>query len=435
MKTLIKNGRVVDPGTGLDETLDLLIVDGRIADLKPTLDASVEQLIDASRLVVAPGFIDMHVHLREPGYEAKETIATGGRAAARGGFTSVCCMPNTKPVNDRRSVTKAILAEARRSSPVNVFPIASITRGQLGKDVVNMADLAAAGACAFSDDGRPVMNSLVMRRALEGAKAVSALVIDHAEDLNLSAGGIIHEGDFSRRFGIPGLPAAAEEIMVARDICLAEMLETRIHIAHLSVRGAARAVSQARARGVRVSCEVTPHHLILTDARLQIPDPAYKMNPPLRSQQDVDALLAAVRDGSVDVIATDHAPHTEEEKGRGLEKAPFGIVGLETAVPLLLDRLVHRSVISLARLIEMISVNPARLLGLKNKGRIAVGADADLTILNLHKDIVIDKEKFVSLGRNTPFHGWRLKGVPVMTMVAGKVVYPFNFNPAGSGLK
>lgn len=432
MKILIKNGRVVDPGTGLDETLDILVVDGRVADLKSALDIVVDRTIDASRLVVAPGFIDLHVHLREPGYEAKETIASGGRAAARGGFTSVCCMPNTKPVNDRRAVTESILAEARRSSPVNVFPIASITKGQRGKEVTDMSGLTAAGAVAFSDDGRPVMNSLVMRRALEQAKTISALIIDHAEDLNLTARGIMHEGEASRRFGIPGIPAAAEEIMVARDICLAEMLGTRIHIAHLSVRGAARAVTAARARGVRVTCEVTPHHLILTDARLQIPDPAYKMNPPLRSQEDVDALLAAVKGGAVDVIATDHAPHTREEKDQGLEKAPFGIVGLETAVSLLLDRLVHRSVIPLARFIELVSVNPARLLGLKNKGRIAVGADADLTVLNLHKEITIDKAEFVSLGRNTPFHGWRLKGVPVMTIVGGKVVYPFPDSPAGS---
>ncbi len=435
MKTLLRNGRVVDPGTGLDETLDVLIVDGRIADLKPSLSVAVDHTIDASRLVVAPGFIDMHVHLREPGYEAKETIATGARAAARGGFTSVCCMPNTNPVNDRPSVTEAILAEARRSSPVNIFPVAAITREQRGEDLVDMPDLAGAGAVAFSDDGRPVMNSLVMRRALEQAKAISALIIDHAEDLNLSAGGIMHEGDFSRRFGLPGIPAAAEEVMVARDICLAEMLETRIHIAHLSVRGAARAVKEARARGVRVSCEVTPHHLILTDARLQIPAPAYKMNPPLRSQEDVNALIAAVKGSSVDVIATDHAPHTPREKDQGLEQAPFGIVGLETAVPLLLDRLVHRSVISLARLIEMISVNPARLLGLKSKGRIAVGADADLTLLNLQKETVIDKDEFVSLGRNTPFHGWRLKGDAVMTIVAGKVVYPFPSGPDGPRAK
>jgi len=431
VKILIKNGRVVDPGSKLDETLDVLVVDGRIADLKPALDVGAERTIDAARLVVAPGFIDLHVHLREPGFEAKETIATGGRAAARGGFTSVCCMPNTKPVNDRRAVTESILAEARRSSPVNIFPIAALSKGQRGKDVVDMADLRAAGAVAFSDDGRPVMNSLVMRRALEQAKANATFVIDHAEDLNLTAGGIMHEGEASRRFGIPGIPAAAEEIMVARDICLAETLGATVHIAHLSVRGAARAVAEARARGVRVSCEVTPHHLILTDTRLEIPDPVYKMNPPLRSQADVDALLAAVKGGAVDAFATDHAPHTQAEKDQGLEKAPFGIVGLETAVSLLLDRLVYRGVISLARFIEMISVNPARLLGLTNKGRIAVGADADLTILNLHKESVIDRNEFVSLGRNTPFHGWRLKGVPVMTIVGGQVIFPFPDRPAG----
>jgi dihydroorotase len=428
MELLIKNGRVVDPATKTDDTLDILVVDGRVADVKPRLEAGPRPVIDASRLVVVPGLIDMHTHLRQPGYEAKETIATGARAAARGGFTAVCAMPNTHPVNDAPGVTRGILAEAAQSAPVRVLPVAAISRGSRGEELVDMAALIAAGAVGFSDDGRPVMDSGLMRRALGSAKALKALVVDHCEDTRLSGGGVMHEGEISRRLGLKGIPASAEEVMVARDLVLARELETRVHIAHLSTRGSVLALRAAKAAGVEASAEVTPHHLLLTDAALEGRDPDFKMNPPLRSRDDVEALVEAVASGLVDVIATDHAPHTVEDKSQGLEKAPFGVAGLETAVPLILDRLVHRRLITMARFVELLSVNPARLLGLHNKGRIAPGADADLTILNLAKDVTVDKAAFESKGRNTPFEGWKLKGTAVMTIVAGRVVYPFGFS-------
>ena len=430
MELLIRNGRVVDPATKTDETLDILIRDGRITGVGPRIEVRAREVIDAARLVVVPGLIDMHVHLREPGGEAKETIATGSRAAAKGGFTTVCAMPNTNPVNDNIRVTERILAGAARTSLVNVLPVAAISKGSRGEELVDMAGLCAAGAVAFSDDGRPVAGSRFMNRALEAAKALGALVIDHCEDRDLSGDGVMHEGAVSRRLGVRGIPASAEEVMVARDLILARELGTRIHIAHLSTVGGLLALRAAKDQGVAATAEVTPHHLLLTDAALEGRDPDFKMNPPLRSPEHVEALAGAVKSGLVDVIATDHAPHTAGEKSRGLEKAPFGIVGLETAVALLLDRLVHKKVIPLGRFVELLSSNPARILGLRDKGRIAVGADADLTILNLAKAGTIDKNAFESKGRNTPFDGWKLKGRAVMTIVAGRVVYPFDFTAA-----
>ena len=430
MELLIRNGRVVDPATKTDETLDILIRDGRITGVGPRIEVRAREVIDAARLVVVPGLIDMHVHLREPGGEAKETIATGSRAAAKGGFTTVCAMPNTNPVNDNIRVTERILAGAARTSLVNVLPVAAISKGSRGEELVDMAGLCAAGAVAFSDDGRPVAGSRFMNRALEAAKALGALVIDHCEDRDLSGDGVMHEGAVSRRLRVRGIPASAEEVMVARDLILARELGTRIHIAHLSTAGGLLALRAAKDQGVAATAEVTPHHLLLTDAALEGRDPDFKMNPPLRSPEHVEALAGAVKSGLVDVIATDHAPHTAGEKSRGLDKAPFGIVGLETAVALLLDRLVHKKVIPLGRFVELLSSNPARILGLRDKGRIAVGADADLTILNLAKAGTIDKNAFESKGRSTPFDGWKLKGRAVMTIVAGRVVYPFDFAAA-----
>jgi len=334
-------------------------------------------------------------------------------------------MPNTNPVNDGPAVTGAILAEAARCAAVNVLPIAAVTLGSRGEEPTDMAGLKAAGAVAFSDDGRPVMNSRLMMRALSAAEAVGGLVIDHCEDAALAAGGCLHEGLVSARLGLPGIPSAAEEIMVARDIILAEALGTRVHIAHVSTAGAVRSIREAKARGVRVSAEATPHHLLLTDAALDTRHADFKMNPPLRAPMDVDALVAGLRTGTVDVVATDHAPHTVEEKSREFSLAPFGVVGLETAVSLLLDRFVHRGVISLARFIEVLSVNPARLLGLQDKGRIAPGADADLTILDLDREVTVDKGRFESKARNTPFDGWKLKGAVAMTVVGGRIAYPF----------
>jgi len=423
VRLLIKNGRVVDPSSGTDKRLDVLIEKGKITQIKPKISASGAKLIDASGLIVAPGFIDMHVHLREPGQENKETIATGALAAARGGFTSIACMPNTYPVNDNRGVTEYILSEARKNAAVNVFPIASITKGEKGEELTDMADLIDAGAIAFSDDGMPVQSSQVMRRALEYSKILNTVIIDHCEDKYLSADGVMHEGYYSYLFGLRGIPSSSEETMVSRDIILANRADAAIHIAHLSVKGAVELVKEAKRKKVKVTAEVTPHHLFLTDSLIESYDTQLKVNPPLRSKEDTLALKQAVKNGTIDVFATDHAPHTVDEKDVEFDRAPFGINGLETAVPLLLDKLVNKNIISLSRFIEMISTNPALILKLENKGRISVGADADLTILNLEKEIVVDVNSFKSKSRNNPFQGWELRGGPEMTIVGGKIVY------------
>jgi len=424
VRLLIKNGRVIDPASGTDDTLDILLDRGKIADIKPKIEQDGLKIIDASRLVVAPGFIDMHVHLREPGQEDKETIMTGALAAAKGGFTSIACMPNTAPVNDTRGVTEYIISEAKRNAVVNVFPIAAVTKGLCGEELTDMVDLKSAGAIAFSDDGHPIENSLVMRRALEYSKILDTLIIDHCEDRNLSGDGIMHEGYNSYKLGIRGIPSSAEEIMVARDIILAKKTDAKVHIAHLSVKGAVNLLKQAKKENVKITAEVTPHHLFLNDAHLESFDTNLKVNPPLRSTEDVQALLEAIREGHIDAFATDHAPHTPDEKDVEIDQAPFGINGLETAVSLLLDKLVNKNILALEKFIAMISTNPARILGLENKGKISIGADADLTILKLHQEVVVDKNQFRSKSRNNPFHGWKLKGAPAMTIVAGKIVYP-----------
>jgi len=422
VRLLIKNGRVIDPSSGTDDTLDILLEKGKIVEVKARIENKEAKIIDASRLVVAPGFIDMHVHLRDPGQEEKETLATGSQAAAKGGFTSIACMPNTNPVNDNRGVTEYILSEAKKRAVVNVFPVAAITKGLRGEELTDMADLEEAGAVAFSDDGHPVGNSQTMRRALEYSKLLNTLIIDHCEDRSLSGEGVMNEGYYSYLFGLRGIPDSSEEIMVARDILLAQKAEARIHIAHLSVKGAVDLVKEAKKKKVKVTAEVTPHHLFLTDACLETYDTNLKVNPPLRSKEDTQALIQAIKEGVVDVFATDHAPHTADEKDVEFDIAPFGICGLETAVSLLLDKLVNKNVISLQRFIQMSSTTPALLLGLENKGKICPGADADLTILNLHKEIVVDVKAFKSKSRNNPFHGWKLRGAAVMTIVGGKIV-------------
>ncbi len=423
MRLLIKNGRVIDPSSGTDDTLDILIDKGKIVELKARIDAKEAKLIDASRLVVAPGFIDMHVHLRDPGQEDKETISTGSQAAAKGGFTSIACMPNTNPVNDNRGVTEYILSEAKKKAAVNVFPIAAITRGLRGEELTDMADLVEAGAVAFSDDGHPLENSQTMRRALEYSKLLNTLIIDHCEDRNLSGEGVMNEGYYSYLFGLRGMPDSSEEIMIARDIILAQKAGARIHIAHLSVKGAVDLIKEAKKKKVKVTAEVTPHHLFLTDACLETYDTNLKVNPPLRSKEDTQALVQAVKEEVIDAFSTDHAPHATDEKDVEFDVAPFGICGLETAVSLLLDRLVNKNVISLQKFIQMSSTNPALILGLEKKGKISPGADADLTILNLHKEIVVDVKSFKSKSRNTPFHDWKLRGAAVMTIVGGKIVF------------
>jgi dihydroorotase len=413
---------VIDPRTRTDAALDILLDGDRIAAVGSRLEATAAEVLDAAGLVVAPGFIDMHVHLREPGQTHKETIVSGGRAAARGGFTSVCAMPNTFPANDNPEITARILAAARFAD-VRVFPIAALTRGLQGTEPTDMAALQAAGAVAFSDDGRCIQDAAVMRRAMETARSLDALVIDHCEDRPLFGQGIINEGPVSRRLCVSGIPAAAEEVIVARDIILAEALGTRVHIAHLSTKGSARLLGLAKSRGIPVTAEVTPHHLLLSEEEMERRDPDFKMNPPLRGRDDIEALIAAVRDGTIDVFATDHAPHAPAEKSVGLENAPFGIVGLETAVSLLLDRLVRPGILTLARFISMWSTRPAEILKWPAKGRIAPGADADLTLLDPDRTLVVETSRFASLSRNSPFQGWTLRGAPVMTIVAGRTVF------------
>lgn len=425
MKLLIKGGRIVDPASRIDGIFDILIEKGKIVDIKSNIGTQSAKSINASNLIVSPGFIDMHVHLREPGQEDKETIRTGSLAAAKGGFTSIACMPNTIPVNDNQGVTKFILSEAKKNTSVNVFPIAAITKDQKGEELTDMADLKNAGAVAFSDDGQPVYDSQTMRHALEYSKLLNFLIIDHCEDKNLSRNGVMHEGYYSYLFGLKGIPSSSEDVIVARNIILAEKADARIHLAHLSTKLSVELIQNAKKKGIKVTTEITPHHMFLNDSDLKTYDTNLKVNPPIRSNKDSKALIEAVKDGIIDVFVTDHAPHTPDEKTVEFNEAPFGINGLETAVSLILDRLVNKKIISLEKFIEMISLKPAHILGLENKGKICVGADADLTILDINKEIVVDVNKFESKSRNNPFHGWKLKGSPVMTIVGGKVVYPF----------
>jgi dihydroorotase len=426
MNLLIQNGRVIDPESQTDDELDVLIDNGKIVDIDKNIKTQSQRSINAANLVVAPGFIDMHVHLREPGQEHKETIQSGARAAARGGFTSVACMPNTSPVNDNIGVTSQIIAEAKKRAVVNVFPVAAVTKGLIGEELTDMAALSKAGAIAFSDDGHPVYNSELMRRALELSKKLDTLIIDHCEDKDLSRDGVMHEGNYANRFGLKGIPSSSEEIMVSRNIQLSEQTDTPVHIAHLSVQGAADLIRNAKKEKIKVTSEVTPHHLLLEDASIKDRDTNFKMNPPLRSRSDVSAMVRALKDGTIDVIATDHAPHALEEKAVEFDGAPFGVIGMETAVPLILDRFVHTHTITLSKFIAMMSLNPARILGLHAKGRIAPGMDGDLTLLDLNKVFVVDINNFESKSRNCPFDGWELRGCSVYTIVEGNIVYPFD---------
>jgi len=422
MKRLIKNGRVVDPASGTDETLDILLEGPSIADVDKKIAAKGAEILDAAGLVVAPGFIDMHVHLREPGYERKETIATGLAAALAGGFTGVCCMPNTDPVNDCASVTRYILERARASSPVAVYPIGAVTRGSAGEELAPYSELREAGVRAISDDGHPVKKSSVMRRALEYAGSLGLLVIDHCEDPDLAEGGVMHEGEVSVRLGLKGIPAEAESIPVLRDIALSALTGRPVHIAHASTRQSVEAIRAAKKRKIRVTAEATPHHFTLTHEAVASFDTRTKMNPPLRPREDVDAVIAGLADGTLDVIATDHAPHTYEEKLQEYDRAPNGIIGLQTAVPLALDRLVRTGRVSLARIVDAFSSAPARILGLENKGAIRVGADADLTLLNLRKEFCFREADVLSLSRNSPYFGMKLKGAVAGVFIAGEKV-------------
>jgi dihydroorotase len=422
-KLLIKNGRIIDPASGLDKPGDILIKGGLIVRIGEDLHATGVIGFDASGLVVAPGFIDMHVHLREPGFEHAETIESGSKAAAAGGFTSICCMPNTKPVNDDAAITRYILERARHSGIVNVFPIGAITENSAGEKLASIGSMKEAGAVAVSDDGRPVMNSRVMRRAMEYARAFDMPVIDHCEDLNLSAGGDMHEGFESVRLGLGGIPSSSEDVMVSRDILLAELTGARFHVAHLSSRRSLEMVADAKARKLPVTCEVSPHHLALTDHDVDCYDSNYKMKPPLRSKADTEALVEGIASGLVDAIATDHAPHPGSEKMQEFEKCPFGIIGLETALAVALEKLVHSGRISLTRLIDLFTTGPARILGMQQRGRLAVGAPGDVTIFDPELSWTYDVNRSFSRSRNSPFHGRTFRGAPIATVVNGVVVW------------
>ncbi len=422
---LLKGGRVVDPAQGLDGPLDVFVRDGVIVEVgvKLSARAGVEEL-DLAGCIVCPGFVDVHVHLREPGFEQKETIATGTRAAAAGGFTAVCCMPNTSPVNDDAAVTRLILDRARQEGVVRVFPIGAITKGSLGQELSEYGDLRDAGCVALSDDGRPVASALMMRRALEYARTFGLLVVDHCEEPTLSEKAAMNEGPVSGRLGLQGAPWVAEAIMVERDIQLAELTGGKVHIAHLSTAAGVEAVRRGKARGVQVSAEAAPHHFALTEQAVKDSDydTSTKMSPPLRSEADRQAIVEGLRDGTIDAIATDHAPHTIDDKRVEFDQAANGIVGLETAVSLALDRLVRPGLLDVPRLVALMATNPSRLFGLP-AGRLAPGAPADVTVLDLDRHVKVDPTRFISKGRNTPFAGWSLRGAAVMTVVGGRVVH------------
>lgn len=418
---LIKGGHVIDPGRW-NGPADVLIEEGKIVRIAPNLSAPQQaEVRQAAGRLVLPGFVDVHVHFREPGFEYKETIRSGTGAAVAGGFTSVCCMPNTNPVNDNQSITEFILERAKTAGQAHVFPIGAITKGSEGKELAEIGDLRRAGCVAISDDGRPVMNSLVMRRAMEYALAFDIPVVDHCEDLHLSEGGCMNEGLVSTELGLPGIPSAAEDVMVARNISLAELTGARLHLAHISTAGSVRMVRDAKARGIHVTAEACPHHFTLTEEVARGYNTHAKMNPPLRTWQDVQAIKDGLRDGTIDVIATDHAPHASQEKQQEFTEAPFGVVGLETALPLTLA-LVEEGVLNLESAVAKLTVQPARAFGLA-KGTLAAGADADLVLVDPQARWEVDPARFRSKSRNTPFGGWKVKGLVTMTMVEGRVVF------------
>lgn len=425
MDLLIRNGRIIDPAQGIDHVADLLVSDGKIAKIGERMRApgTRKSSIDATGMIVCPGFIDLHCHLREPGFEDKETIATGTLAAARGGFTTVCCMPNTSPPIATPDAVNQLQQIASANGIVHVLPIAAVTEGRSGKKLADMAALALAGAIAFSDDGSPVWDTEVMRQALTQSRSVGLPVIDHCEDLPLSVGGSMNEGAISAKLRLKGIPYAAEDRMTARDIRLAQETAGRLHLAHVSTAGSVELIRQAKAQGVRLTAEAAPHHLTLTEEAILTHGTAAKVNPPLRTQKDADALVSALRDGIIDAIATDHAPHTREEKARNFDQAPFGISGFETALGSLMT-LVHRQKIELATLIAKLTAQPARIIGKSHvMGNLKPGSPADITIFDPDREWIVNPEEFASKGKNTPLAGTLLKGRVMATIVSGRVVH------------
>lgn len=424
MKTVIQGGRIIDPANGVDGVYDLLIEDGKITGMEQSLPVIDDaRVIDAQGKLLTPGLVDMHVHLREPGREDKETIETGCAAAAAGGVTSLACMPNTVPVNDNKSVTEFILHRAREINLVNVYPIGAISKGLKGEELSEMAELCEAGVCAYSDDGRPVMNSLLMRRALEYVRLFGLPLISHCEDLNLCADGVVNEGYVSMVTGLRGIPCAAEEVMVSRDILLARMTRSPVHIAHVSTAGSVALIRQAKREGIPVTAEATPHHFSLTEELVLSFNTNTKVNPPLRSQSDKEALIEGLSDGTIDVIASDHAPHTLAEKEQEYDLAPFGMVGLETLLSVSLTNLYHSKKLNLPTLVAKMTSHPARILKIPG-GTLSLGCPADICIIDLEKNFTVDASRFYSKGRNTSFHGQELTGAPIMTLRAGKIVFP-----------
>jgi dihydroorotase len=435
MKRLLRGGRVIDPVNGIDGVYDVLIDGDRIAAVGRDLPVNGASVVEIPQgLVVCPGFIDMHVHLREPGQEHKETVASGAAAAVAGGFTAVACMPNTTPVNDDANVTAYILSKAAEAALARVYPIGAVSRGSQGELLADIAELKQAGCVAITDDGQPVKTAMLMRRAMEYAGMFGIPVIEHCEDPSLKGDGVAHEGYVAATLGLRGMPGACEALGVERGVLLSELTGSAFHVAHMSARASLRAVRKGKEAGVRVTCEVAPHHFTLTDEALGSPipyDTNTKMNPPLRETADRDAMLSGIADGSVDVIATDHAPHHYDEKKVEFDRAPFGIVGLETAVPLSLDRLVHAGLIRLPRLVELLSVNPARILGVAG-GSLSAGAPADVTVIAPDLRVRIEAARLRSRSKNTPFDGWELRGGVAATFVGGR---PLFVNAAAPELK
>ncbi|MCD8118483.1 MAG: dihydroorotase [Lachnospiraceae bacterium] len=426
MNLCLKNGRILDPANGIDATGDVLIADGRISGVYIKEDFPMKEsdaeIIDVTGCFVMPGLIDLHVHLREPGFEHKETIATGTLAAAKGGITTVCPMPNTKPATDNPCRVKYVVDQAHAVSPVHVLPVGAVTVGQAGREVTDIPGMAAVGACAVSEDGKSVMDSGVYRKAMKLAAEADIPVMAHCEDINLVEGGVMNQGAKSAELGVAGISNAVEDIIVARDILLAKETGAKLHLCHCSTKDSVRMVKEAKEEGVRVTAEVCPHHFILTDESLSLQGSEYKMNPPLRTAEDVEALKCGLRDGVMDCISTDHAPHAAEEKAKPITQAPFGIVGLETSVPLTYTYLVETGYLTPLQMAEKMSCNPAKVLGI-DRGTLGVGKMADITVIDPREEFVIDPETFASKGRNTPFGGWRVRGKVKYTIVDGEIVY------------
>ncbi len=425
MKLLITGGHLIDPTENQNSGKNLLIEDGKVvAWLNQNENAPEDaEVFDATGLIVAPGFIDLHVHLREPGQEHKETIASGCAAAVMGGFTSVCPMPNTNPVNDNAAITRYMIEQAERAGLANVFPVGAITKSSDGVELAEMGEMKAAGAVAVSDDGRSVPSAGMMRRAMEYAKDFDLPIIDHCEDKSLSCGGVMHEGKISLLLGLKGMPALAEDLDAVRDIILAKETGAHVHIAHISTKGAIEIVRRAKNENINVTCEVTPHHFTLTDKMVEGYDTNTKMSPPLRSEEHLEAILEAIKDGTIDAIATDHAPHHADEKALEYDRAPFGITGLETAVGLAFNELVHKGIIDLVKFVELCSANPAKILRLKNRGTLKAGSIADVTILDPELEWTYKISETRSKSRNSPFNNWKFTGTAIATIVGGKIVY------------